>query len=43
MTEMLPIHIHRMIIYKVDHRNYDAPQLSALESPVTEEVASFLR
>ncbi|MBN1814371.1 MAG: nucleoid-associated protein [Anaerolineae bacterium] len=43
MIEKSQIHIHRMIIHKVDHRNYDAPQLSDLESPVTEEVASFLR
>jgi hypothetical protein len=43
MADESQIHIHRMIIHKVDHRNYDTPQLSDLESPVTEEVASFLR
>jgi hypothetical protein len=32
-----------MIIHKVDHRNYDAPQLSDLESPITDEVGGFLR
>jgi nucleoid-associated protein YejK len=35
--------IEKMIVHKVDHRNYDTPQLSDLESPVSEEVASFLR
>lgn len=43
MTNEPEVRIHRMIIHKVDHRNYDVPQLSDLESPVTEEVGSFLR
>ena len=43
MINQSKIHVHRMIIHKVDHRNYDAPQLSDLESPVTDEVGSFLR
>ncbi len=37
------IAIHRMIIHKVDHWNYKAPQLSDLESPVSDEVSSFLQ
>ena len=43
MNNSAQIAIHKMIIHKVDHRNYDAPQLSDLESPVSDEVASFLR
>lgn len=43
MSDKSQIQIHRMIVHKVDHRNYDAPQLSDLESPVTDEVGSFLR
>jgi hypothetical protein len=35
--------IQRMIVHKVDQHNYDAPQLSDLETPVNDEVASFLR
>ena len=43
VNEEHEITIHKMIIHKVDHRNYDAPQLSDLESPVSDEVASFLQ
>ncbi len=43
MTESSQIHIHRMIIHKVDHLSYDAPQVSDVESPITDEVASFVR
>jgi len=43
MSDNDQITIEKMIIHKVDHRNYDAPQLSDLESPISEEVASFLR
>jgi nucleoid-associated protein YejK len=43
MSNNHQIVINQMIIHKVDHRNYDAPQLSDLESPISEEVASFLR
>ena len=43
MTEQSQIQIQHLIIHKVDHRNYDAPQFSDLESPISEEVASFLR
>lgn len=38
------LHIQKMIIHKVDHRNYDAPLLADLDSPVDDvEVLSFLR
>jgi nucleoid-associated protein YejK len=37
------ITIHRMIVHKVDHNNYDQAQLSDVESPISDEVASFLR
>ncbi len=38
------LHIEKMIIHKVDHRSYDAPQLADLDSPVDDaEVLSFLR
>lgn len=40
-TEQL--RIDKMIIHKVDHWKYDSPQLADLESPVSEEIASFLR
>ena len=44
MSTASRIHIHKLIIHKVDHRNYDAPLLSDMESPVTDpEVLSFLR
>lgn len=37
------IGIQRVIVHKVDHKNYDEPLLSDLESPYSEDVASFLR
>jgi hypothetical protein len=38
------LYIDKMIIHKVDHRSYDAPQLADLDSPVDDvEVLSFLR
>lgn len=37
------IALRRVIVHKVDHKMYDEPLLSDLESPVTGEVASFLR
>ena len=37
------IQLHNLIVHKVDHKNYDAPQLSDLESPISDDVASFLR
>lgn len=43
MNNKNPVIINKMIIHKVDHRNYDSPQLADLESPISEEVASFLR
>ncbi len=43
MNDPTQITIHRLIVHKVDHMNYDEPQLSDLESPITDEVASFLR
>jgi hypothetical protein len=38
-----PIRIHRLIVHKVDHKRYDEPLLSDLETPYSDEVASFLR
>jgi hypothetical protein len=35
--------IHKMIVHKTDHISYDEPQLSDMESPIPEEVNSFLR
>lgn len=43
MNETEQVIIDKMIIHKVDHRNYDSPQLADLESPISEEVSSFLR
>ena len=44
MSTASRIHIRKLIIHKVDHRNYDTPLLSDMESPVTDpEVVSFLR
>lgn len=37
------IAIHKMIVHKTDHIVYDEPQLSDMESPIPEEVSSFLR
>ncbi len=37
------ITLQRVIIHKVDHINYDKAQLSDMESPISEEVGSFLR
>ena len=35
--------IHNMIVHKTDHKTYDTPQLSDMESPITDEVSSFLK
>jgi hypothetical protein len=43
MANRVNITVRKMIVHKVDHRNYDVPLLSDLESPVTDEVGSFLR
>jgi hypothetical protein len=43
MNDGAKIAIRKMIVHKVDHKNYDAPLLSDLESPITDEVGSFLR
>jgi len=37
------IAIHKMIVHKTDHLTYEEPQLSDMESPIPEEVSSFLR
>lgn len=36
------IQIHRMIIHKIDHKNFDEPQYADLESPLTPEAQQFL-
>jgi hypothetical protein len=43
MPEDTPIHIHRVIVHKVDHKQYDEALISDLESPLSPEVRSFLR
>jgi len=43
MSDTVKLLIRKMIVHKVDHKNYDAPLLSNLESPTTDEVGSFLR
>lgn len=37
------IAIHKMIVHKTDHLAYDEPQLSDIESPIPDEVSSFIR
>ncbi|MFN2157376.1 MAG: nucleoid-associated protein [Anaerolineae bacterium] len=37
------VQIHRVIVHKVDHKQFDEPQLSDLESVIDDAVASFLR
>jgi nucleoid-associated protein YejK len=37
------VQIHRVIVHKVDHKQFDEPQLSDLESTIDDAVASFLR
>jgi hypothetical protein len=34
--------IHKMIVHKTDHITYKEPQLSDMETPIPEEVSSFL-
>ena len=43
MSDTSQLAIRKMIVHKVDHKNYDAPLLSDLESPITDEVGSFVR
>ena len=43
MTNTDNVTVQRMIVHKVDHKKYDAPLLSDLESPIEDEVRSFLR
>lgn len=42
MENSAAIIVRRMIVHKVDHKNYDAPLLSDLESPFTGEVERFV-
>lgn len=43
MASRANVTVQRMIVHKVDHKNYDEPLLSDLESPITDDVGSFLR
>ena len=43
MDNLPGITIHKMIVHKVDHKNYRQPILSDLESPISDEAGSFLR
>lgn len=43
MNDGKKVTIKQMIVHKVDHRHHDTAQLSDLKSPISREVASFLR
>jgi len=43
MDNLPGITIRKMIVHKVDHKHNRVPILSDLESPITEEVGSFIR
>ncbi len=36
------INIHRMIVHKIDHKKFEEPQFSDIESPIPEDVCNFL-